>query len=64
MSDKLQLERRVKELESENERIREGVRFWSYCTVVGTRKACPEKIEELVDFLVSLGIPPYSTKRI
>lgn len=52
-----------KALLAENERIREGVRYWSYCMNAGMRKECPEKVEELMDFLISLHIAPYSTRK-
>jgi hypothetical protein len=50
------LERKICEL-------REGVRFWSYCTDRGMMRECPEKVEELGDFMMSLGIAPYSVRR-
>jgi len=46
----------------ELERRREIVRNWSYCTDAGMRKECPEKVEELANDLISLGIAPYSMR--
>lgn len=51
--------RSIKELD----RRKEGIRYWSYCMDVGMREMCPEKVEELCDFLMSLGIAPYSMRR-
>lgn len=50
-------------LEQKMAETREGVRNWSYCMDSGMRKECPEKVEELCDFLMSLGIAPYSMRR-
>jgi len=50
-------------LEKKLSELREGVRFWSYCMDQGMRQECPEKVEELGDFLMSLGIAPYSMRR-
>lgn len=41
---------------------RQGVNYWSYCTDSGMRRECPEKVDELCDFLMSLGIAPYSMR--
>ena len=49
----------IEGLREENERIREGVRNWSYCTSQGMYMWCPEKVHKLNDFLVSLGIAPF-----
>jgi len=42
---------------------REGLHYWSYCTDIGMRQSCPEKIEELSDLMISFGIAPYSMRR-
>lgn len=45
------------------ERLKSQVRYWSYCTWEGMRKWCPEKREELQQFLGDeLGISPYDYK--
>ena len=49
----------INELQSENERMLDGIRYWSYCMDSGMRRECPEKVDELADFLVSLHIAPY-----
>ncbi len=41
-------------------RLREVVRYWSYCTYHGMRRECPEKESELIDVCRALNIPPYS----
>lgn len=47
-------------LESEVIELREQIQFWSYCTDAGMRRTCPERCDELGDFMISLGIAPYS----
>jgi len=39
--------------------LRDQFRYWSYCTSKGMLETCPEKVEELADFLISLKIAPY-----
>ena len=43
----------------EIQRLRDGIRYWSYCMSEGMRITCPEKVTELMDFLISLKIAPY-----
>lgn len=50
-------------LEKKVAELRDGVSFWSYCTDSGMRRECPERVDELCDFLMSLGIAPYSMRR-
>jgi hypothetical protein len=50
-------------LERKLSELRDGVQFWSYCTDSGMRREAPEKVDELCDFLMSLGIAPYSMRR-
>lgn len=50
-------------LERKLAELRDGVQFWSYCTDAGMRHECPERVDELCDFLLSLGIAPYSMRR-
>lgn len=50
-------------LEQKMAETREGVNYWSYCTDAGMRKLCPEKVEDLCDFMMSLGIAPYSMRK-
>ena len=45
------------------ETITDGVRYWSYCTDTGMRAGCPEKVEDLCDFFMSLHITPYSLRK-
>lgn len=49
----------IKELRDELKRVRDGVEFWSYCMSEGMRTTCPERVTELMDFLISLKIAPY-----
>ena len=58
----LALTSEVERLEKEAKRLREGVCYWSYCMDVGMRETCPEKVDELCDFLMSLNIAPYSMR--
>ncbi len=44
---------------AEIERLRAGVAQWSYCASQGMKSECPEKVEELADFLMSCGVAPY-----
>lgn len=44
---------------TEIERLKDGIRYWSYCMSRGMREECPEKVEELMDFLISCKIAPY-----
>lgn len=39
--------------------IREQVQYWSYCTSEGMRATCPEKVDELADFMIDLKIAPW-----
>ena len=39
--------------------LEDQIRYWSYCMDIGMREACPEKVEELADFLIFLRIAPY-----
>jgi len=48
--------------EASRERLAEQVRYWAYCTDVGMRETCPEKVDELCKFFLSLGIAPYSMR--
>lgn len=41
---------------------REGITFWSYCMNQGMRKTCPEREEELMAFLTSFNVAPYSMR--
>ena len=50
---------RIETLEAENSRLIDGVRYWSYCMSQGMRAECPEKVEQLMDFLISCKIAPY-----
>ena len=52
----------VRDLIKERDAILEGLRYWSYCTSKGMMETCPEKVEELADFLIKHGIAPYFTK--
>lgn len=51
-------------LEAEVFRLREAIRNWSYCTDIGMRRECPEKVEELAELLIGLNIAPYSLRRL
>jgi hypothetical protein len=55
--ERLRTERDTFEIELR--RVRNGVDYWSYCMSEGMRKTCPEKVDELMDFLISLKIAPY-----
>ena len=39
----------------ENKKLKEFIRYWSYCTWQGMRKTCPEKAEELLSAYTDLG---------
>lgn len=47
------------DLKKEIDRLLDGIRYWSYCMSEGMRATCPEKVEELMDFLISCKIAPY-----
>jgi hypothetical protein len=49
----------MRDLIKERDRLLEGVRSWSYCTSQGMRGECPEKVEQLADWLLSCKIAPY-----
>lgn len=53
----------IDRLERQIETITKGVDYWSYCTDLGMRDSCPEKVEELCDFFLSLHITPYSLRK-
>lgn len=42
-------------------RLREIIRYWSYCTYNGMRRECPEKEPEFREVCRSLGIQPYDS---
>lgn len=56
--------RHIEALEAEVKRLKEGIRDWSYCVDYGMRAECPEKVEELADFLLSVGVAPYSLPKV
>lgn len=43
---------------SKNQKLKEGICYWSYCTRMGMLKYCPEKNEELTEFNRSCGVTP------
>jgi hypothetical protein len=66
MREARELRQQLAAAQAENERLRgeltrvaDGVRYWCYCMSEGMRATCPEKVEELTDFLISLKIAPY-----
>jgi hypothetical protein len=44
-----------------SERLREIIRYWSYCTYTGMRRECPEKESEFLEVFRELGIQPYAS---
>lgn len=54
-----ELRTKLTEVQAENATLLEGIRYWSYCTSEGMRSGCPEKCEELADFLMGCKIAPY-----
>ncbi len=59
--DTMTLIAELKAIREERDKLREAVRFWSYCTYQGMRRECPEKESELREFCRQYGIPPHST---
>jgi hypothetical protein len=49
-------------VEAERERLKEIVRYWSYCTWSGIQRECPEKANEFADVCRELGISPYGSE--
>ena len=49
----------LNDLIQERDRLLAGIRDWSYCTSQGMRRECPEKVEELAEFLISCKIAPW-----
>jgi len=49
----------LRDLIKERDRLRDGIDFWSYCMSQGMRDTCPERVEELADFLMSCKVAPY-----
>jgi hypothetical protein len=47
-------------LRTERDKLREFIRYWSYCTHSGMRRECPEKESEFLDACRELGIQPYA----
>ena len=44
------------ELRAKNQRLREFVRYWSYCTRMGMNQYCPEKKQEFREKLLEFGL--------
>lgn len=40
----------------ERDKLREVVRYWSYCTESGIRRECPEKLPEFLEVCRELGV--------
>ena len=49
----------LEEVQAERDKMREGIRYWSYCTNYGMRRLCPEKSKEFTKFMDELSIAPY-----
>jgi hypothetical protein len=49
----------IERLKEELAKLRDNVSYWSYCMSQGMRAECPEKVQELADFLIGLKIAPY-----
>ena len=49
----------IEQLRAENERLREKIQYWSYCTWAGMECHCPEEYTKLSKWLGGLGIHPY-----
>ena len=54
-----ELRTKLIEVQVENSKLLEGIRYWSYCMSEGMRATAPEKCEELFDFLIQCKIAPY-----
>ncbi len=50
----------VDEAADEIERLREAMRFWSYCTWQGMMRECPERKNELNDLFKKMEISPFN----
>ena len=49
----------IVQLESEVERLKDDIRYWSYCTWKGMKSTCPEKEETLRKRFAELKISPW-----
>lgn len=45
-------------MQRERNRLREAIRYWSYCTTSGMVANCPEKRGELSELFIELGVTP------
>lgn len=50
---------RCEKLEAERKRLRDGIDYWSYCMSQGMLQTCPEKVDQLTEFLMSCKIAPW-----
>ena len=46
-------------LVADRNRLLQAIAYWSHCTSEGMRLTCPEKCDELADFLISCKISPW-----
>ena len=49
----------LRDLIKERDRLRDGIDFWSYCMSQGMLETCPEKVDELADFLIRCKVAPW-----
>lgn len=54
-----ELRTKLIEVQAENAKLLEGIRYWSYCMSEGMRATAPEKCDELMGFLIGCKIDPY-----
>lgn len=49
----------LRDLIKQRDELLKGIDYWSYCTSQGMRKECPEKVDELGDFLMRCKVAPW-----
>lgn len=49
----------LRDLINDRDRLRDGIDYWSYCMSQGMQQTCPEKVDELGDFLMSCKVAPW-----
>ena len=54
----------IKLLLQDRERLLLAIDYWSHCMSEGMRMTCPEKCNELADFLISCKVSPWYIPKI
>lgn len=49
----------LRDLIKERDRLLDSIKFWSYCMSQGMLATCPERVDELANFLISCKVAPW-----